>query len=286
MPADPSTFVMMVVTCGSCGSKLRTRAPDEPKMARCPKCGARLRLEPPTASMSDADVPASLPPAPAPAPAPEPAPAVAKIEAPPPPPVPVVAPVLADTPADTPAEPPPARLPARQTEWISQSKTEWDSEDAPAEDGPEAEPAASSSSSTKLLPRRRCENWLKSLILLAGGCVIAAFAWYALVRFGGEQEWIVKRSAGAWLVGMTTASVMLSAGRFRAGAKIVSAFGAILAIVLGQALVIALTMPALPLNAPACVQLLVSSNHFGAILPLAIALATAGSTARFIIARD
>jgi uncharacterized protein (DUF486 family) len=175
-------------------------------------------------------------------------------------------------------------------QWISQSKAEWESEDAPDEQ-PAGEPAEATESAEAKEPAaparpRRCENWLKSLILLAGGCVIAAFAWYALVRFGGEQEWIIKRSAGAWLVGIATASVMLSAGRFRAGAKIVSAVGAILAIVIGQGLVIALTMPALPLNPRACFQLLVSSNHFGAILPLAVALATAGSTARFIIARD
>jgi hypothetical protein len=185
-------------------------------------------------------------------------------------------------PPPPPAIPPPVeRLPVHRTEWISQSKAEWESEDAPDDSVPAAAPEPESPPPTA----RPCDNVLKSLILLAGGCVIAAFAWYALVRFGGEHEWIIKRSAGAWLVGMTTASVMLSAGRFRAGAKIVSALGAILAIVIGQALVIALTNPALPLNGQACLQLLVSSNHFGAILPLAIALATAGSTARFILSR-
>jgi hypothetical protein len=271
MPAEPA-MQMIVVTCGSCGSKLRTRAPDEPMMARCPKCGARLRLEPPTATMSDADAVAEPPPPPEPRPAPaaakaETAPQAEQIAPPPPPP---------------PAIPPPVeRLSVHHTEWISQSKAEWESEDAPDDAVAAAAPEPASPPATA----RPCDNVLKSLILLAGGCVIAAFAWYALVRFGGEHEWIIKRSAGAWLVGMMTASVMLSAGRFRAGAKIVSAFAAILAIVIGQALVIALTTPALPLNGQACLQLLVSSNHFGAILPLAVALATAGSTARFILSR-
>jgi DNA-directed RNA polymerase subunit RPC12/RpoP len=272
MRAD-ADMSMMTVTCGSCGSKLRTRVPDEPRMARCPKCSSRLRVEPPTTSMSEADA-AQAPPAPTPAPALAPTPISAATTVEP-------ATKVEDGVAPSPAPKPP-------TEWISQSKTEWESEDAPDdhERPAAADFAVASRMTTTPPPPRPRENWLKSLILLAGGCVIAAFAWYVLVRFGGEQEWIVKRSAGAWLVGMTTASVMLSAGRFRAGAKLVAAAGAILAIVLGQALAIALTMPALPLNAAACIQLLIRSNHFGAILPLAIALATAGSTARFIIARD
>jgi DNA-directed RNA polymerase subunit RPC12/RpoP len=277
MSADPrsSSPPMMVVTCGSCGSKLRTPVPDEPKMARCPKCGSRLRIEPPTVSMSDEDVQVVE------------QPAAKTVETPIPTPVPTP-PARQPVAAEPKPEPASERPPALKTEWISASKAEWESE----RDWDNEEKSDSADASTEVPaenpeaaePRRRPENLLKSFILLMGGCVIAAFAWYALVRYGGEQEWIVKRSAGAWLVGMMTATVMLSAGRHRAGGKIASALAAIFAIVLGHALVLALTTPALPLNLQACVQLLVTSNHFDKMLPIAVALAAAGSTARFIIA--
>jgi len=170
MRADLPT--MIVVTCGSCGSKLRTRAPDEVKMARCPKCSSRLRIEPPAVSMSDADALEPVEEAPAPQPAPAPTPA----------PLPAVAP-----------PPPPEPQSVARTEWISASKAEWESEPDLNDDEPseQSDKPDQPESSEAVRPHRRRENWLKSLILLMGASVIAAFAWYALVRFGGEGEWII-----------------------------------------------------------------------------------------------
>ena len=110
-----------------------------------------------------------------------------------------------------------------------------------------------------------------------------------MVRFAGEREWIVKRSISAWLIGMATATVMLSSGRKRAAGKILAALAALFAIVLGQALLIILapTAGASPPHDPqAWLRLLIGAERFGTILPLICALAIAGSAARFILARS
>src|SRR5207249_136056 len=46
--APMTTEALIVVTCGSCGTKLRLRVPDNPDAAwtgRCPKCAARLKID-------------------------------------------------------------------------------------------------------------------------------------------------------------------------------------------------------------------------------------------------
>jgi hypothetical protein len=87
-------------------------------------------------------------------------------------------------------------------------------------------------------------SWTKALILTAAIIVIGAFTWYAAERFVGPNQWVVKFSIIAWLIGMGTATAMIGAGRTGAAGKIVSALAAILAIVLGKALI--LRYPELP----------------------------------------
>ena len=87
-------------------------------------------------------------------------------------------------------------------------------------------------------------SWIKALILSAAIIVIGAFAWYAADRFVGPDQWIVKFSLIAWLIGMGTATAMIGAGRTGAAGKIMSALAAMLAIVLGKALM--LRYPELP----------------------------------------
>jgi hypothetical protein len=87
-------------------------------------------------------------------------------------------------------------------------------------------------------------SWTKALILTAATILISAFAWYAAERFVGRSQWIIKFSAIAWLIGMGTASAMIGARRSGAAGKIVAVLAAIVAIVLGKALI--LGYPELP----------------------------------------
>ncbi len=109
--------------------------------------------------------------------------------------------------------------------------------------------------------------------------VIGAFAWYLVVRFGGERAWIVKRSIAAWVIGMASAGVMAGAGRRGAAGRIASALAAIVAIALGQMLaVVLIELP--PDAAPAPLL----ARAFDVVDPLFYALAVAGSTALFLLA--
>jgi hypothetical protein len=92
-------------------------------------------------------------------------------------------------------------------------------------------------------PRRKTKqgavtSWTKALILSAAIIVIGAFAWYAVERFIGPDQWVVKFSAIALLIGMMTATAMIGAGRTGAAGKIVAALAAMLAIVCGKALIL------------------------------------------------
>ena len=100
-----------------------------------------------------------------------------------------------------------------------------------ATDGGAAEPRA---------PRNqgRVTSWTKALILSAAIVFIGVFAWYGVERFVGRRNWVVNYSVIAGLIGMGTASAMISAGRTGWAAKIVSVLSAFVAIVLGKALVL------------------------------------------------
>ena len=132
------------------------------------------------------------------------------------------------------------------------------------------------------------KSWPKTLILTAAIIVIGAFAWYAAERFVGPNQWIVKFSIIAWLIGMGTATALIGAGRTGAAAKIVAALAAIVAIVLGKALI--LRYPELP---PELMQFADPAQWARDFARLAIkpidglfgALAIMGSMARFILSQ-
>jgi hypothetical protein len=129
-------------------------------------------------------------------------------------------------------------------------------------------------------------SWTKSLILATAIIVIGAFAWYAGQRFIGPAQWIVKFSVIAWLIGMGMASAMLSASREGAIAKTLAGLTAIIAIVLGKALILAYPVlpPELMLPAdPAQWARAFARLAFQPIDGLFAALAIMGCAARFIL---
>ena len=129
-------------------------------------------------------------------------------------------------------------------------------------------------------------SWTKALILTSAIVVIGAFAWYAAERFVGPTQWIIKFSCVAWLLGMGTATAMLHAARTGPAAKLLAALAAVLAIVLGKALI--LCHPDLPpqlahfTNAP---ELARTFAHlaFKPIDGLFAGLTVMGLAARFIL---
>jgi hypothetical protein len=129
-------------------------------------------------------------------------------------------------------------------------------------------------------------SWTKALILTAAIVVIGAFAWYAAERFVGPTQWIVKFSCVAWLMGMGTATAMLHAARTGPAAKILAALAAVLAIVLGKALIIC--HPELPpqlahfTNAPELARTF-AQLAFKPLDGLFAALTIMGLAARFIL---
>ncbi|MEO6435552.1 MAG: hypothetical protein ABIP55_07290 [Tepidisphaeraceae bacterium] len=133
----------------------------------------------------------------------------------------------------------------------------------------------------------RAASWLKAMILAAAVVVIGAFAWYVVDRVG-ERLWVVKLSVVAWLIGMGTASAMISAGRTCAGSKILSALAAILAIVLGKALIVCL--PQLPAELASIADPQQWARAFARLAfkpvdPLFLAMAITGSAVRFILSK-
>jgi hypothetical protein len=131
--------------------------------------------------------------------------------------------------------------------------------------------------------------YVKTFILTAATMFIAAFAWYLTGRFTGTGgQWIVKYSAVALLVGMATATAVIGgSGRRGAGATVAAAMTAMLAIVIGKLLIVALTQ--LPQQAPAggdAAQFArLVSGAFTLVDPLFFAVAAIGSAIRFILAR-
>jgi hypothetical protein len=131
--------------------------------------------------------------------------------------------------------------------------------------------------------------WTKAVILAAAILVIGGFAWYAAQRFVGPKHAEIKFAVVAWLIGMCTASAMLAAGRHGAAAKILSALAAILAVVLGKALI--LCYPELPaelmasVGDPARCARTFARLAFKPIDGLFAAVAIMGSAARFILAQ-
>jgi hypothetical protein len=129
-------------------------------------------------------------------------------------------------------------------------------------------------------------SWTKALILTAATVVIGAFAWYAAERFIGPSQWIIKFSCVAWIIGMVTATAMLHTARTGPAAKLLASLAALLAIVLGKALI--LCHPELPpelahfTNAP---ELARTFAHlaFKPIDGLFAALTVMGLAARFIL---
>ena len=131
-------------------------------------------------------------------------------------------------------------------------------------------------------------SWTKALILAAAVVVIGAFAWYAAQRFVGPKHAEIKFAAVAWLIGMGTATAMVVRGRHGAVAKIVSALAAILAIVLGKALIVCYPEVAAELMRAAA-DPAQAARAFArlAVKPMDsvfAAVAIMGSAARFILA--
>jgi len=130
-------------------------------------------------------------------------------------------------------------------------------------------------------------SWTKAVILAAAVVVIGAFAWYAAERFAGPKHAEIKFSVVAWLVGMGTASAMVVRGRHGAAAKIVAAMAAVLAIVMGKALILCYPQIAAELTASVEPGQLARAFARLAIKPMDsvfAAVAVMGSVARFILA--
>jgi hypothetical protein len=162
--------------------------------------------------------------------------------------------------------------------------------DADADGDPDAETSfeESAQSSNKTM-QGAVTSWTKALILSAAIIVIGAFAWYAADRFVGPDRWIVKFSLIAWLIGMGTATAMIGAGRRGAAGKIMSALAAMLAIVIGKALV--LRYPELPPELMHFADPIQWARDFGRMLALKpidglfAALTIMGAMARFILSQ-
>ena len=229
----PTTTPTMVVTCGSCGTKLRMRAPAQSSMGKCPKCGARLRIDPPA-----------------------PAPAAAPTSAPP---------------SDPNPEP---RTPIPDPSAVEQ----------PTTDNPPPAPFAQPARPAPPTPA----HWLKTTILLLAVVVIGAAFWSALLRLTGERELTIKYALCSLLIGIATATVMLSTRRAGTPGKLVAVIAAIAAIALGQAIAVLLAPSAEPppRDPGAWLRLLLDAHRFARTLPLVCVLAATGCAVRFILARN
>jgi hypothetical protein len=131
-------------------------------------------------------------------------------------------------------------------------------------------------------------SWTKAVILATAVVVIGAFAWYAAQRFAGPKHAEIKFAAVAWLIGMGTASAMVVRGRHGAAAKILSGLAAVLAIVLGKALILCYPQVAAELTATVEPAQLARAFARLALKPMDgvfAAVAIMGSTARFILAQ-
>ena len=131
-------------------------------------------------------------------------------------------------------------------------------------------------------------SWTKAFVLAAAVIVIGAFAWYAADRFAGAKHAEIKFGAVAWVIGMGTASAMVVRGRHGAAAKVVAALAAIVAIVLGKALILCYPQIAAELTASVEPAQLARAFVRLALKPLDgvfAAVAVMGSVARFVLAQ-
>ena len=132
-------------------------------------------------------------------------------------------------------------------------------------------------------------SWSKAVVLAAAVVVIGAFAWLVADRIGGvRQWWIVKFACVGWLIGMATATAMLSSGREGPLAKMLSIVAAALAIVLGKALI--LCLPQVPAELMHFRDAHEWARTFAKLAfipvdPLFFAMAVTGSTVRFMLSK-
>ena len=286
-----TTEGFVVFTCGSCGTKLKVRPSAEGRTAKCPKCGARLRIEIPTAAAPQQQQRHEPPVAVA---------ATTEVspkfdtatQAPDVPVVPTttiertpethaVAASAATAPASAPVETiAPAPIAAAASPVPSATTApESRADAAKASDAPAA--AAGVARPSSLIA-------IKSFILLAAVAVIGAFGWFAVVHYGGAKSWIVKQSVVAGIIGFLAASVVLAAGGRGVMAKLASVVAALIAIVLGKAMVVALIDAdpgAVPAHDVWAWVSFFAGHAFNVIDMLFAAIAVTGAAIRFILAR-
>jgi DNA-directed RNA polymerase subunit RPC12/RpoP len=166
----------VVVTCGSCGSRLRLRGEAQGRTGKCPKCGVRVQFQ--------------LPPDPTPAAAPVTAPTPSAETAPT-----TTQSVIEKTPAPGTFLFFPAT--AREPQVRTAPRT-------PAEIAAPAVPAATISATTS------AHQPVAVIAIVAfAALVIGAAALFATRQFGGLEYFVVKRSAVAWMVGMLSAAALM-----------------------------------------------------------------------------
>lgn len=306
-----STDGSVVVTCGSCGTRLRARPTFEGRTAKCPKCGSMLRIELPAAAAAGSPPPHAQPHSlPMAVPAPraladeaDNEPSVSMFDpsdVSDPPAMPAVAPpAVASTssPAgrEAAASPPTSAAPAAATLASSPAAPPA----APAASmAPATSPAGAVAAPPGVVPPAAAPRFaragsgaagfVKALILTAAVAVIGAFAWYLMARFGGRAQWVVKFASLSLLIGVGTATAMIGgSGRRGAGVKLAAVLAAVGAIVMGKALVVLLLQLPQEAGGPPDPKqwgrLILSA--FNAVDPLFFAMAVAGSAVRFILAR-
>jgi len=204
----------VVVTCGSCGSKLHVRPGAAARMEKCSTCGTRLQIE-------------------------------------------AAATVVAK----------PTGAGSRAREGITI--------DEPPQGTFLFFPAAAAGPEIRAVPTNRQKGRRDFLRSDMGAIAIGAFtvvalcigiaAGVAIVRLGGTELWVVKRSAVAWIVGMIAAGAMLVASPRRdTSIRLLAATTAAASVVLAR-----------QIAGPAV---------FGPVDLLLVALALAGSACGFILA--
>jgi hypothetical protein len=124
------------------------------------------------------------------------------------------------------------------------------------------------------------------MILLVAVVVIGAAFWSALLRLTGERELTIKYALTSLLVGIATATVMISTRRATTSGKLLAVLVAVAAIALGQIIAVLLAPSSPPPRDPqALLHLLLDSHRFARTLPLVCVLAATGGAVRFILAR-
>jgi hypothetical protein len=247
----------MVVTCGSCGTRLRVREELAGKIGKCPKCHGRFQIAiPKPAAKKDA------PAAPAPPRAP-----------------------TAQTATPLPLHP------ARQDEGSMETAPAAPIHPVAHQPSTERFPAMPREQERQAITESLTDNdWQRGMspeilreieaenarlagqgsisigVLVFASLVAGAAVCFQVARYGGAEHWVAKRSVAAWLVGMMTAGAMLVSSGHRAGAV------RFLAAVIAAAAVIGGKLFAAPTGAYQPIDILL------------IVLAIAGSTFTFLLA--